>query len=268
MSRRARLALLLYGALALFTLAPAALLGMWSAADFWPAGWLAPAAWTWRHWHDVFDDPGVISALALSLAIAVAVALLTAAIAAPTAWAMVKGGLPGRRMWELAVLAPSIVPGIVVAVSVGEVFMTLGLAYTTLGVVLVHTLGALPLSIRLLMASFEALPDELILAARSLGAGGVSIAFRIVAPLSAPGLIASGLLSFVSSFEEFERSFVVGAPSIQTLPIKLYNYLDPQTLQIPLAATVSLILLAPALAVFLFVGKALRGDALAGAGKV
>src|ERR1035437_8146707 len=96
-----------------------------------------------------------------STLIALLVTALSAILAFPTAWALAKFPLRGRRAIELFVLAPVIVPGIVVVVGVGQLFQTVGIAYTVTGVVLAQTMGTLPLMIRLLVASFETLPDEL-----------------------------------------------------------------------------------------------------------
>jgi multiple sugar transport system permease protein/putative spermidine/putrescine transport system permease protein len=187
----------------------------------------------------------------------------------PTAWALAKFPMRYKRSIELFVLAPVIVPGIVVAIGVGQIFQMLGLAYTVTGVVLVQMVGTLPLMIRLLVASFDTLPDEMIHAARSLGASSLQ-AFRYVAlPLCVPGLLAGSLLSFVGSFEEFDKTFLVGAPVIQTLPVLLYHHLDPYSLQFPLASVVALILLLPVLLVFVLSGRIMRDDLMAsGMGKV
>lgn len=248
---------------------PVALMAVWSLAEGWSFPDLLPERFTLDRWNDVLDGAGLLPALLNSLVISSAVTILTALIALPTAWAMAKFQIPGKRALEVFILAPSIIPGIVVGVSVGQVLLTFGLAYSIPGVVLVQTIGTLPLMIRLMIASFEALPDELIHAARSLGAGARGMILHVILPLSAPGLMAGGLLSFVSSFEEFDKTFIAGAPVIQTLPIKLYTYLDPYSLQFPLAAIVSLILLLPVLIVFILAGRIMRDDVLAsGMGKV
>lgn len=248
---------------------PVMLMAIWSLSEGWSFPDLLPASFTLDRWHDVVDGAGLLPALLNSLVISSAVTILTALIALPTAWAMAKFHMPGKRALEIFILAPSIIPGIVVGVSVGQVLLTFGLAYSVPGVVLVQTIGTLPLMIRLMIASFEALPDELIHAARSLGAGARGMIVHVILPLSAPGLMAGGLLSFVSSFEEFDKTFITGAPVIQTLPIKLYTYLDPYSLQFPLAAIVSLILLLPVLVVFILAGRIMRDDVLAsGMGKV
>jgi putative spermidine/putrescine transport system permease protein len=262
--QRPLVATTLFLALAVTVALPVILLVLWSLSGRWSYPNLLPDELSLDNWRQVLGDDGIGRATLNSLLIAVGVTLLTTALALPTAWAMAKTPMRGKRALELFILAPSIIPGIVVGVSVGQVLLTLGIAYTTFGVILVQTIGTLPLMIRLMTASFETLPDELIHAARSLGAGPLAILHRLILPLAVPGLMAGGLLSFVGSFEEFDKTFVTGAPVIQTLPTKLYTYLDPYSLQFPLAAIVSLILLLPVLVVFIAAGRIMRDDLMAG----
>lgn len=262
--RRPMVSATLFLALAVTIALPVILLVIWSLSDRWSYPNLLPDALSLDHWRQVLDDDGIGLATLNSLTIAIGVTLLTTILALPTAWAMAKTPMRGKRALEVFILAPSIIPGIVVGVSVGQVLLSLGVAYTTFGVILVQTIGTLPLMIRLLTASFETLPDELIHAARSLGAGPLAILRHLILPLAVPGLMAGGLLSFVGSFEEFDKTFVTGAPVIQTLPTKLYTYLDPYSLQFPLAAIVSLILLLPVLVVFIAAGRIMRDDLMAG----
>ncbi|MFE8646490.1 ABC transporter permease [Sphingomonas sp. NCPPB 2930] len=248
---------------------PVALAVLWSLSDGWPAHRLLPEAYTVSHWTSVLQNEDMAEALASSLLVAVAVSMATAVLAVPAAWALAKFPLRAKRAIEVFILAPLLVPGVVVAIGMGEFLLHLGLMYSFTGVVLVQIVGTLPLMIRLLVASFETLPDELMHAARSLGATPWRVFLHIVLPLSVPGLLAGGLLSFVASFEEFDKSFIVGAPVVQTLPILLFQYLDPYAMQFPLAATVALLLLAPALVVFMLAGRILREDVMAaGMGKV
>lgn len=259
----------LFAALALTLALPLAVLLLWSFAERWAAPQLLPQGYTADTWRTVLGDSALLGAAVNSTLIAIAVTLLTALVALPTAWAMAKFPLRCKRAVEVFVLAPVIVPGIVVATGVGQLFQMLGLAYTVTGVVLVQMVGTLPLMVRLMVASFEVLPDELLHAARSLGARPLAVAWHVVLPLAVPGLLAGGLLSFVGSFEEFDKTFIVGAPVVQTLPVMLYHHLDPYSLQFPLAAAVALVLLLPVLVVFVLSGRILRDDLMAaGMGKV
>lgn len=259
----------LYGALTLAIAVPLALMFLWSIADGWSPPLIVPKDYTAARWASILSDGGLIRAAVNSILIAIVVTFLTAAIALPTAWAMARFPFRLKRLVEIFILAPIIIPGLVVAVGIGQVFLLFGLAYSVTGVILVQIVGTLPLMIRLMTAALETIPDDLIHAARSLGAGTVGIVLHIILPLAVPGLLAGGLMSFIGSFEEFDKSFIVGAPVVETLPIKLYMYLDPYSMQLPLAAIVSFILLLPALIVFIIAGRILRDDLMAaGMGKI
>jgi ABC-type spermidine/putrescine transport system permease subunit II len=155
------------------------------------------------------------------------------------------------------------IPGLVIAVGIGQVFLALGLAYSIPAVILVQIVGTLPLMIRLMTAALETIPDELVHApARPAPSPMSSCRSRCRAFLP-------GLMSFIGSFEEFDKSFIVGAPVVETLPIRLCMYLDPYSMQLPLAAIVFFILLLPALIVFIIAGRILRDDVMAaGMGKI
>ncbi|WP_320195392.1 ABC transporter permease [Agrobacterium rosae] len=259
----------LYTTLGLAIAVPLALMFLWSIADGWSPPLVIPKDYTMQRWTSVLGDSNLIQAALNSIVIAIVVTFATAAIALPTAWAMARFPFRLKRMVEIFILAPIIIPGLVVAVGIGQVFLVLGLAYSVPGVILVQIVGTLPLMIRLMTAALETIPDDLIHAARSLGAGTVGIVSHIILPLAIPGLLAGGLMSFIGSFEEFDKSFIVGAPVVQTLPIKLYMYLDPYSMQLPLASIVSFILLLPALMVFVIAGRILRDDLMAaGMGKI
>jgi ABC-type spermidine/putrescine transport system permease subunit II len=259
----------LYGALALVIGLPLAMIILWSFADGWFPPALIPQAFTLDHWRQIVEDRGLAEATARSILIAVTVTVLSAVIALPTAWALARFPFRMKRAIEMFVLAPLIVPGLVVAVGVGQIFLSLRLAYTVPGVVLVQLIGTLPLMIRLLSASLQTIPEDLLLAARSLGASPLRGMLAVVLPLSVPTLVAGGLITFVESFQEFDMSFIVGAPLVETLPVRLFFYLDGSGIRFTSAAVVSLILLAPVLVVFVIAGRIMRDDVMAsGMGKL
>jgi multiple sugar transport system permease protein/putative spermidine/putrescine transport system permease protein len=122
---------------------------------------------------------------------------------------------------------------------------------------------------RILSATLEGIPSELILAARSLGATPRRAVLRIALPLAWPGFLAGGLLSFIASFEEFEKSFMIGAPRVQTLAVRLWSYLGGDVLVIPTASVVTLILLVPMMVIFFLAERVMKDDVMAsGLGKL
>lgn len=248
---------------------PISMIVLWSFADGWFPPALLPQAYTLDHWRQITADRGLAEAALRSLSISAMVTVLSAATALPTAWALARFSFRMKRVIELFVLAPLIVPGLVVAVGIGQLFLKLGLSYTITGVVLVQLVGTLPLMIRLLSASLEGIPEDLLLAARSLGASPLRAMLALVLPLSIPTFIAGGLLTFVDSFQEFDMTFIIGAPLIETLPVRLFFYLDGSGIRFTSAAVVSLILAFPVLLVFVLAGRIMRDDVMAsGMGKL
>ncbi|MGB3815323.1 MAG: ABC transporter permease [Shinella sp.] len=262
--------LYLYLATTLFL--PLTVIAIWAFYDP-KVGWfppdILPRSLSISAWREVLSDRQILPSAMLSLFVSTVVTLLTSLLAFPTAWALAQFPFRFKRAVEVFVLAPLIVPGIVVAVSLGELFFTFGLSGTVLGVIFVQTIGTLPLMIRILTATLEGIPKELILAARTLGATQRTAVMRIALPLAWPGFLAAGLLNFIASFEEFEKSFMVGAPKVQTLAVRLWSYLGGDVLVLPTAAVVTLILLLPMLVIFFIAERMLKEDVMAsGLGKL
>jgi multiple sugar transport system permease protein/putative spermidine/putrescine transport system permease protein len=262
----------LYTYLVLTLAFPLIVIVVWTIYDP-KVGWfppdIVPRSFSVSAWKEVLADRQIIPSAILSLFVSVVVTSATALLAFPTAWALAQFPFRLKRTIEIFVLAPIIVPGIVVAVSLGEIFFSLGLAGTAVGVILVQIVGTLPLMIRILSATLEGIPNELILAARTLGASPRAAVLRIAAPLAWPGFLAGGILSFIASFEEFEKSFMVGAPQVQTLAVRLWSYLGGEVLVLPTASVVTLILLVPMMVFFFIAERMMKDDVMAaGLGKL
>lgn len=262
----------LYTYLGLTLLVPLAVIALWAFYDP-KVGWfppdIIPRSFSVSAWREVLADRNVWPSALLSLFVSVVVTTATGALAFPTAWALAQFPFRLKRAVEVFILAPVIVPGIVVAVSLGEIFFRFGLAGTVLGVILVQIVGTLPFMIRILTATLEGIPNELIYAARTLGASPRVAVMRIALPLAWPGFAAGGLLTFIASFEEFEKSFMVGAPKVQTLAVRLWSYLGGDVLVLPTAAVVTFILLTPMLVIFILAERLSKDDVMAaGLGKL
>ncbi len=251
------------GLVFLFPIATAVL---WSLVDP-EVGWfpphVLPASLSLANWRAMLVVPELGQALGRSLLIAAIVTLLSAGLGLPTGYALGRRRFRGRRAVEVMVLTPLMMPGIVLAIGLGGLFMRLGLGQTLAGVVLVQTVVVLPLAIRIIAATAQSIPADLIDAATNLGAGPAALGRHILAPLLLPGLLASALLSFIASLEEFLLSFVVGMPTIQTLPMLLWAYLGGRSAILSYAAVVTVALLIPTLLVLVVVERFLKQEYLA-----
>ena len=263
---RSALGLAIVGVAALAFMLPIVTAVLWSLVDP-DVGWfppdVVPASLSLANWDHMLAIPELLESLGRSLVIAVLVTLLCAVLGLPTGFSLGRGRARYMRVIEVLVLTPLMMPGIVLAVGLGAMFIRIGLSQTVLGVVLVQTVVILPVTIRIVAATARAIPGDLLDAARNLGAGSFAVGRHVVVPLLIPGILAAALLSFIGSLEEFLLSFVVGMPKVQTLPMLLWAYLGGRSAILSYAAVVALVLLVPALVVLAVVERFLKQEYLA-----
>ena len=263
---RSALGLAIVGVAALAFMLPIVTAVLWSLVDP-DVGWfppdVVPASLSLENWDHMLAIPELLESLGRSLVIAVLVTLLCTVLGLPTGFSLGRGRARYMRVIEVLVLTPLMMPGIVLAVGLGAVFIRIGLSQTVLGVVLVQTAVILPVTIRIVAATARAIPGDLLDAARNLGAGSFAVGRHVVVPLLIPGILAAALLSFIGSLEEFLLSFVVGMPKVQTLPMLLWAYLGGRSAILSYAAVVALVLLVPALVVLAVVERFLKQEYLA-----
>ncbi|HEX7641442.1 MAG TPA: ABC transporter permease [Burkholderiaceae bacterium] len=237
---------------------PLSVIVCWSFSDGWLAPALLPQHYTFAHWQSALGESSLTDAAWNSLVIALAVTACATLFAVAPAWLLVRLPDSQRRKLEFIVLCPLIVPGIVIAPCIGKVLIAAHLDYTWAGVVLAQTTGILPLMIKILASRFETVPGELVHAARSLGASTMRIMWHILLPASKNAIFAGALIALATSLEEFDKTFVAGAPNVQTLPVHLYFQLDGAGILFPAAAVASLILLMPGLLIFIVAARSLE----------
>jgi putative spermidine/putrescine transport system permease protein len=155
-------------------------------------------------------------------------------------------------------------PGMVIAMFLSRAFYMFGLAQTFVGLVIGHTLLSMPYMLRILSTSFEAIPQDIIDAARNLGAGKLSLVRRVLVPMVMPGLFAGAIFTFITSLEEFNLTFVIGTPTFQTIPTVLFSYLGYHFVRTN-AAVVSIILMVPSIALLFIAERVLKTEYLSSA---
>jgi len=116
-----------------------------------------------------------------------------------------------------------IVPEIVLAVGLLTLFsfFSVSLGFTTL--IAGHTVLGLGYTVPILYARFHELEYELTEASLDLGATVGQTFFKVILPLLSPALIASGLLVFIVSLDDFIIAFFCSSPSTQTLPLYIFS---------------------------------------------
>ncbi len=175
-----------------------------------------------------------------SLQIVAVVAPLALLLGAPAAYAFRRRPFPGSRWVEAAAVTPLAIPGIALAMALIE---AVGGAPRFALLAAGHLVYTVPLVVKTVGNALESHDPRLEAAARTLGAGRLAIVRRLVLPLLAPALVLSALLVFAVSWGEFNVSFLLATPSVQTFPAALY--LTYTTNSFPVAAAATLVFLLP-----------------------
>jgi inositol-phosphate transport system permease protein len=194
--------------------------------------------------------PQTINTLVFSLA-TTAVVLLISSMAG---YALSRLHFPGRRAFLGSVLLLHSFPSVTLLIATFIVLRQLGLYDQLLGVILVKAAFELPLGIWIMKGFFDTIPWELEMAALVDGAGRITTWWRIVMPLVRPGLLALGLLAFVSGWNEFLLPFVfMPSGSQATLSLLVRALLgEGRFVDYGLLTAVGLYYVLPILLLFLF----------------
>tara|TARA_B100000925_G_scaffold86883_1_gene62362 strand:- start:850 stop:1455 length:606 start_codon:yes stop_codon:yes gene_type:complete len=128
----------------------------------------------------------------------------------------------GKQISLTFILAPLVLPEIIVGVSLLTVLIQLGLSLNLWSVVLGHTLLIMPFSILIMNSAFNNLDISLEEASLDLGENQIGTFFRIILPLVFPGIMASLLIGFTLSLDEFIIAFFLTGTET-TLPVYIWS---------------------------------------------
>lgn len=163
------------------------------------------------------QSEGVLRGLVNSLIVAVVTLVLSTVIAVPAGYAIARYLFPGRDLFRLAVLAVRAFPIVVLSIPLAVLFLRVGLFDSVLSLALMHTALALPTTILVVSSVFASVPYELEEAGQVFGATPLQSFRYIVTPLVLPGIAASGLFTFVLSWNEVFAASVLTLEN-RTLP--------------------------------------------------
>ena len=180
-------------------------------------------------------------------------------------YALAKLDFPGKKALVAIVLGTLMIPGVVTFVPLFVLTTKIGLSNTLVGMVLPFLAG--PFGVFLMRQFIQALPDELIQAARIDGAGELRIFFSVILPLCGPALATLGILTVLTSWNNFLWPLVVAQTEDKyTLPVALALYAVGQNAtQYGLLLAGSVVVVLPVLAIFLVLQRhIMQGIAMTG----
>ena len=247
--------------LAFFILGPIVWLAVHAFASDWKYPNLYPSGISLHWWSKVFLDSALATAIRNSLIISPIVVVLSMITCLPAAYAAGRLSYPGRKTFMVGIFSANSFPKIGLFAAIATLYYALNLMGTFLGVVIVQLLGTIIYMTWIPAAAFAAVPRNLEEAARDAGASKFRVFRTITLRLAMPGILVAIVMSFLASFDEAQGSYLVGAPSIYTMPTEMYSLVQNYPIQV--AAVFSILLAIPSVLLLSLARKHIMGGQLA-----
>jgi trehalose/maltose transport system permease protein len=195
---------------------------------------LLPTAVTLSHYQEVFRDPRFMASLGNSIIIAGATVLICLALGSLCAYAL--GRLPFRYKAPVLylVLTMTMFPQISILSGLFVMLKTLNLFNTRQGLVVTYLIFTMPFTIWVMTQYFRSMPKDLEEAAYVDGASPLLVFWKILLPLTVPGLVSTGLLAFIAAWNEFlfALTFTV-TDTMKTVPVAISQFSGSSSFEQP-----------------------------------
>ncbi len=201
-----------------------------------------PEQWSTRWYDNYFGSLEWRSATVTSLSAAFLTMLLATPLGVVAAYGLHTSQMRAARLTFVILITPMMVPLILVAIGAFYVYVKLKIVYTLAGVVIAHSLLALPLVLIVTSSALKSYDMNQEMAARSLGAPRWKAFLTITLPQIRFAVITSALLSFLTSFDEVVVAMFVSGGDNSTLTRNMFNALRDQI--DPTIAAISTIMIA------------------------
>jgi multiple sugar transport system permease protein len=215
----------LLGLLALTVLFPIyymVLISLKLPKDIYRTPSLLPAGATLKNYVDLLTAQNFLVNVRNSLVVAGAATVVSVSISCLAAYSLVRLKYRYRSLIGRLILFSYLTPASLLFIPLSVIIARLGLGNTLHGLILIYLTFAAPLSTWLLMGFFRGIPADLEEQAMVDGARRLQALFRIVLPLSAPGLVAVSVFTFTGAWNELLLALIfTTSPDIRTVPVAL-----------------------------------------------
>jgi ABC-type spermidine/putrescine transport system permease subunit II len=219
-----------------------------------------PPGWSLRWYQQLVAQQDYAIALTNSLKIGLPAAALATVLGTMAALALVRGSLPGRDLMTIIVIAPLILPPIVLAIGLFPIMVRLGLIGTYPAILFGHVVVSAPLVFITVQAALKSYSPTFELAAMTLGANQWESFWHVTFPMIRLGVVVGFIFAFTFSFDEIILALFLTNSATRTLPRLLWEQLNLYMTPLVAAATV-VILCITMLMLFLAALLARRHDA-------
>jgi putative spermidine/putrescine transport system permease protein len=187
-----------------------------------------PENWSLRWYHEYFGSVEWRDATIVSLKVAIMTTILATPIGVAAAYALNASVLRFTGIINMILTAPLIIPVILIAIGTFFLYARIGINNTLTGLVLAHTVLAIPLVVLTVLSGFRSYDMNQERVARSLGAGRLSAFWQVTVPQIRFSIVSGALFAFTTSFDEVVVSLFISGGETTTLTRRMFNALRDQ----------------------------------------
>lgn len=203
----------------------------------------------------LFTDGSFLVPMANSAIVGIATTVITMTLGSACAYVLARTRFRGRQALLLGMLTVQAIPVIVLAVPLFILLRAFGGYDQLLGLIITYTAFILPLVVWMMVGFFTELPPSLERAARIDGCNRLQVMTRIALPLAAPGMAATAILAFITSWSDFFLAKVLTTSRAVTLPVRTAAFQGLFAMDYTSAATAGVITAVPVLILALLAQK-------------
>lgn len=203
--------------------------------------------------------------LLISVIISLSSVVLCLVISAPAAFAVAHFQLRGVKFFLAAILVTQMIPGIVVANALYSLYNSLGLLNSIFGLILADSTAGIPFAVLVMSAFMQALPKELVEAARVDGAGYWRAFFYVVLPVSKNALITAAVFTFLHAWGDFLFALTLTTtPDVRPVTLGIYTFIGSEVVQWNAVMATAVLASIPAVIFLIFAQKYIAAGTTSG----
>ncbi len=176
-----------------------------------------------RWYRDFFHSPQWLPAFKNSLLVGTVTTVVSTSLGTLAALGLARLGSTVGWLIAAFVISPRIVPVVITAVGVYFLYAPLGLTNSFVGLILAHSVLAVPFVVITVTATLQGFDFNLVRAGASLGASPAFVFRRVILPLILPGVLSGAAFAFATSFDEIVVALFLAGPMQRTIPIQMWN---------------------------------------------